>query len=73
MQCVVSMAISLAFLLLHAYVWPYPHAGANILKLVTEIQVRQHYLRPSKQSDLTYAHDAGLHGDECDDDLPYPE
>ena len=40
MQCVVSMAISLAFLILHTYVWPYPHAGANILKLVTEIQVR---------------------------------
>ena len=40
MQCVVSMAISLAFLIMHAYVWPYPHAGANILKLVTEIQVR---------------------------------
>ena len=39
MQCVVSMAISLAFLIMHAYVWPYPHAGANILKLVTEIQV----------------------------------
>ena len=40
MQCVASMSISLGFLLLHAYVWPYPHAGANILKLVTEIQVR---------------------------------
>ena len=70
MQCVVSMAISLAFLILHVYVWPYPHAGANILKLVTEIQVRQHCLRTSKQSDLTCA---GLHGDERDDDLPYPE
>ena len=39
MQCVASMSISLGFLLLHAYVWPYPHAGANVLKLVTEIQV----------------------------------
>ncbi len=39
MQCVASMFISLAFLLVHAYVWPYPYPGANILKLITEIQV----------------------------------
>ena len=29
----------MVFLVLHAYVWPYPHPGANILKLVTEAQV----------------------------------
>ena len=45
MQCVASMSISLGFLLLHAYVWPYPHAGANVLKLVTEIQVCGHSLK----------------------------
>lgn len=39
MQCIAAMIISLVFLMIHVYVWPYPHAGDNILKLFTEGQV----------------------------------
>ena len=38
-QSSASIVISVVFLVLHAYVWPYPHPGANILKLITEAQV----------------------------------
>lgn len=39
LQCNASILISVVFTLLHATVWPYPHIGANILKLITELQV----------------------------------
>ena len=38
-QSIASIVISVVFLVLHAYMWPYPHPGANILKLITEAQV----------------------------------
>eukprot|EP01048_Picozoa_sp_COSAG05_P016092 COSAG05_NODE_2026_length_3672_cov_18.472152_2_plen_604_part_00 len=38
-QCTASITISLSFTILHAYIWPYPHNGANWLKLITEVQV----------------------------------
>ena len=38
-QSFASIVISMGFFGLHAYMWPYPHPGANILKLITEAQV----------------------------------
>ena len=38
-QCFVSCLISFFFVLLHLRMWPYPHFGANMLKLVTEVQI----------------------------------
>eukprot|EP01048_Picozoa_sp_COSAG05_P007651 COSAG05_NODE_545_length_8769_cov_46.473702_4_plen_78_part_00 len=38
-QCFVSCLISFFFVLLHLKTWPYPHLGANMLKLVTEVQI----------------------------------
>ena len=38
-QSFASIVISVVFFGLHAYMWPYPHPGANILKLITEAQV----------------------------------
>ena len=39
LQCNIAILISCFFTLAHGIVWPYPHIGANILKLITELQV----------------------------------